>query len=588
MKRLRLAARGVRAVIAALSVTAVLAAAGCGLPSSGPVEQGLRIDQPAAPPIKLGFEAPRPGATPEQVVNGFLAALWSADDAYRAARAYLTAEASQMWRPRSVVVYPDTARPGTSVSADGRKVTVSIQEGAQLDAAGRFSASPVGTTRQLEISLERVSGEWRIAGLPDGFGLWISQFYFDRAYRQYQVAYVSRTGDTIVADWRRFAVGSGLTTSLARALLDPVPEYLAPAVMSGFPSGTELAVEAVPVADGTAQIDLTQRALAMDAASRRAAWAQALRTMRQVSEADDVTLMVDGRPLDIGGFQGTPRTVAELGFEGAPALSAVVLRRVGDVLEPVSSTSFPRAVEVPGLPAFPRLPQTWAQVAVSAELTEVAAVSADGGRLGRWVRGEPRPVRLPASSLTSPAFDRYGHAWVGGRAADGSAGIWVLPPADGEGVPTRLATSWLAGRSVVSVRPSPEGFRVVVLSREPSGRLHLDLAGIERDESAAPAALAQPWPVGQDVAVGESVTWIDDRTLGVVGSRLARAQATPLVVPLGANTVEEPAIPGLTSLVSLGGEGGLVGVTSADEVVRRAGSGWQSVGSASAVIVPAR
>ena len=580
--------RRIRALVVASTVAAVLAAAGCGLPSSGPVEQGLRIDQPAAPPIKLGFEAPRPGATPEQVVHGFLAALWSADDGYRAARAYLTAEASQAWRPRSVVVYPGTARPETAVSADGRKVTVTFQEGATLDAAGRFSASPVGTTREQDISLERVSGEWRIAGLPDGFGLWISQFYFDRAYRQYQVAYVSRSGDTLVPDWRRFAVGSGLTTSLARALLDPVPEYLAPAVMSGYPSGTELAVEAVPLAGGTAQIDLSQRALAMDAASRRAAWAQALRTMRQVSEADDVALMVDGRPLDIGGFQGTPRTVAELGFQGAPALSAVVLRRVGDVLEPVSSTSFPRGVDVPGMPALPRLPETWTHVAVSADFSDVAAVSADGARLGRWVGGEARPVRLPASALTSPAFDNHGHAWVGGEAADGSAGIWVLPPKDGGGVATRLATPWLKGRSVVSVRPSPEGYRAVVLSRETSGRMHLDLAGIERDESRAPVALAQPWPVGRDVAVAESVTWIDDRSLAVVGSRLAGAQATPLVVPLGANTVEQPAIPGLTSLVSLGGERGLVGVTSANEVVRRAGSGWQSVGSASGVIVPAR
>ncbi|MDO5698539.1 MAG: LpqB family beta-propeller domain-containing protein [Dermatophilus congolensis] len=583
MRRLR------RAVAGACAITFALVAAACGLPSSGPVEQGLQINQPAAPPIKLGFEAPRPGASPEQIVLGFLAAQWSADDGYRAARAYLTPDASQLWRPRSVVVYPGTARPETAVSEGGSKVTVAIQEGAALDSAGRFSASPVGTTREVEIGMEQVFGEWRIASLPDGFGLWLSQFYFDRAYRQYQVAYVSRSGDTMVPDWRRFAVGPGLTTSLARALLDPAPEYLAPAVISGFPAGTELAVDAVPVAGAAAQIDLTPRALAMDATSRRAAWAQALRTMRQVPEVTDVSLMVDGRPLDIGGFQGLPRTTAELGFQGAPALSAVVLRRIGDALEPISSTSFPRVVEVPDLPSFPRLAETWTHVAVSADLGDVAAVSPQSGQLARWVGGASRAARLPGTASTPPAYDHAGYLWVGGKASDGTPAIWVLPPAGVQGVaPTRLVADWLKGRTVLSVKPAPEGFRAVVLSKEASGRMHLDLAGVERDDSRGPLGLGAPWAVGRDIAVADAVAWIDDHTLGVVGSRLAGAEKTPLVVPLGANTVEQPPVPGLVSLVSLGGDRGLVGVTTANEVVRRAGSGWQSVGSASDVIVPAR
>ncbi len=584
--------RRVRRVVAAgVVLAACLGAAACGLPSSGPVEQGLRIDGPAAPPIKLGFEAPRAGATPDQIVLGFLAAQWSAEDGYRAARAYLTSEASQMWRPRGVVVYPGSARPEATVSDGGRTVTITAQESGRLDAGGRFLASRVGTVRQVEITMAQVAGEWRIAGLPDGFGLWLSQFYFDRAYRQYQVVYVSRQGDMLVPDWRRFAVGAGLSTSLARALLDPVPEYLAPTVISGFPSGTELAVDAVPVAGGNAQIDLTARALSMDAASRRAAWAQALRTMRQVPEATDVTLMVDGRPLDIGGFQGTPRTTAELGFKGATALSAVVLWRVGDRLQPVSSTSFPKVVDVPDLPRFPTLSQRWQHVAVSADLTDVAAVSSDNKRLARWVGGVTRPVSVEAASLTAPSFDQFGSLWVAGTAPDGSAGVWVMPAAgDLTGAPgaVRLPTDWLRRRTVLSVSPSPEGFRVVVLSRDSDGLLHLDLAGVERNDGGLPTGLAEPWPVGKDIASAQSVSWVDDRTLGVVGSRLVSGQPSPLLVPLGANAIEQPTVSGLVSMVSLGGERGLVGVTENDEVVRRAGAGWQSVGSASAVIVPAR
>lgn len=265
-----------------------------------------------------------------------------------------------------------------------------------------------------------------------------------------------------------------------------------------------------------------------------------------------------------------------------------MLRRVGDLLAPVSSTSFPRGVEVPGLPSFPRLPEKWAHVAVSEDLRDVVAVTANGGELSRWVDGEPASVSAPGTTSVSPAFDHFGHAWIGGRDASGRPGVWVLPPAGVEGEIVRVEADWLAGRTVLSVRPAPEGFRAVVLSREPGGRVHLDLAGVARDDDRVPTSLAEPWPVGRDVAVAQSVTWIDDHTLGVVGSRQSGTELMPLVVPLGASTEQHPPITGLRTLVSLGGERGLVGVTAANEVVRRTGAGWESAGSASDVIVPAR
>ena len=61
--------------------------AGCGLPTSSPVQQGLDIGSPLLPPVRFQFEAPPRGATPEQIVRGFLAASWSSDDDFRAARA---------------------------------------------------------------------------------------------------------------------------------------------------------------------------------------------------------------------------------------------------------------------------------------------------------------------------------------------------------------------------------------------------------------------------------------------------------------------------------------------------------------------
>ena len=103
-----------------------------------------------------------------------------------------------------------------------------------------------------------------------------------RIYRPFSISYVDPVERTLVADRRWFPVTAGLATTLARAQLDPVPDYLRGAVSTGVPLGTALTVAAVPVQSGRATVDLTVRALAADAVLRRAMWAQFLSTLLQV------------------------------------------------------------------------------------------------------------------------------------------------------------------------------------------------------------------------------------------------------------------------------------------------------------------
>ena len=71
-------------------------------------------------------------------------------------------------------------------------------------------------------------------------------------------------------DSRWFPIGSRLATTLARAQLSAVPAHLAGAVTSGVPTGTRLAVNAVPVDNGKALVNLSSEALSADpGASRR-------------------------------------------------------------------------------------------------------------------------------------------------------------------------------------------------------------------------------------------------------------------------------------------------------------------------------
>lgn len=560
---------------------------------SGAVRQGLPVDGPAAPPIKLDFEAPKSGASPQEIVEGFLSAQWSSDDDYAAARAYLTPSASADWRPSTVVVYPDGSEPELRTAPGGRSVTVSAQEAGVLSASGRFQASPAGTTREMELPLEYSGGQWRIASLPEGFGAWLSEFYFDRAYRQFQVAYVGSRGKSLVPDWRRFQVGAGLATSLARAMLGPVPDYLSAAVLSGFPPGTTLTVEAVPVEDGTAEVDLNSRAvLDMGADRRRAAWAQALRVMRQVPGAEDVVLTADGKPLELSGFDTAPQRLADLGFEGPPSRSPVVVRRVGSVLTPLSSSSFPLEVDSPRLPTLPEVPERWEHVAVSLDLEDVLAVDAGRTTVQRWIRGVPVKASVPGTALTSPAFDSTGRAWLGGRDADGRGAVWAMPPeetaSDGEAA-RPVDADWLADRDIVDVRSSPEAYRVVVISRDrKDGSQLVEVAGVVRAADGSPRALGEPLRVAGDVAEATSATWIDDRSLGMVGSKVRGGAHVPLVTDLSDTTQDYPDLEDVRSLVSLGSERGLVAVTDADVMVRRHGSGWQTLGGVTDVLVPAR
>lgn len=428
-----------RRVLGALLVAVLGASGSCGLPETGPVQQGLDIGSPLMPPVRFEFEAPPRGATPEQIVRGFLAASWSMDDDFRAARAYLTPHASRAWNPRSAVtVYPDSG--SLQVVATG-PTTMALQtrQDAALDSSGRYRSLPVGTTRESVLGLERASGEWRISSIPPDFGLWISRFYFERAYRLFSIAYADPRLHTIVADRRWLPVGAGLTTTLARALVEAPPAYLLGAVRSGFPAGTRLSVDSVPVEFGQAAVDLNPGVLDVSADERRAAWAQALTTIRQAPEVESVALQVAGRNLDVvvGGRTGTvPTTLEELGFGPSAPPVTKVLWRTAAGLTALDSGELGRDDDSGRAqsPVLPAVGAQWQWVAASGDLADVAAISADRRVLQRW-RGQATGATPGiGGALTPPSYDRAGRLWIGGSAADGEAGSGSSTP---PGVSTR-------------------------------------------------------------------------------------------------------------------------------------------------------
>ena len=215
------------------------------------------MGEPAQQPIHVSPFGPVVGASPEDTIRGFLSAGYGFDDDHAIARSFLTQAASDEWKPDTGVTVHDNADASVKVTLSGRTVQVSTSPVAVLDGNGYYHEVAKGTPARASFGLARVGGQWRISSVPKGFGLWLSQYDMDRIYRPFSINYVDPVQRTLVADRRWFPVTAGLATTLARAQLDPVPDYLQGAVTTGVPLGTALTVAAVPVQSGRATVDLT-------------------------------------------------------------------------------------------------------------------------------------------------------------------------------------------------------------------------------------------------------------------------------------------------------------------------------------------
>lgn len=581
------------AVVAAVVAT-VSALGACGLPTTSPVQQGLEVGSPLVPPVRFQFEAPPRGAEPEEIVRGFLAASWSMDDDFRAARAYLTPQASRAWNPRSAVtVYPDSA----SLQVVGDRTgtfTLRTRQDAALDAGGRYRTMPTGSMREFVLKVTQASGEWRISSVPADFGLWLSRFYFERAYRPLSLAYADHRLRMLVVDRRWFPVGAGLSTTLARAQLEAPPTYLSGAVRSGFPPDTRLSVDSVPVDLGRAEIDLSPGVLDVSVDERRAAWAQMLTTMRQVSGVESVALQVSGRILDVAGEGSTgtlPYSLEELGF-GASALAVpkVVWRTDGGIAPVETADVGRRDVAHRGQnPSLPQVGPQWSALAASADLLDVAALSADRTRLRRW-RAGGAGERAIGGELTPPVYDRDGTLWVAGTGAAGSPDrVWTIDaPAGLQAQPRALFAPWLdvaAGEKLLAVRPAPDGQRVLVVRQGPAG-VGIGVSGVLRDTTGSPIGLTDPWAIGGDITEVTSSAWLSNTTIAVLGRRPDGAGIVPMLVSVGGVTTPLAPVPDPRRVLGAGGERGVIVISGDGHAYGRVGGGWQQLGAATDVVVP--
>lgn len=155
-----------------LAMLTIVLTACAGLPTSGSVNAGL---PPAEVPgqIDVDFlpERPMPGATPQQIVEGFVDAASSPAGGFEIARSYLAPSLRDTWDPGAGVTI-DQPRGRAVSEAESNTVTVTLVPIADVDDQGsyRVADAPTLSSRKYVVA-RQADGEYRVVAAPDGIVL---------------------------------------------------------------------------------------------------------------------------------------------------------------------------------------------------------------------------------------------------------------------------------------------------------------------------------------------------------------------------------------------------------------------------------
>jgi hypothetical protein len=442
----------------AVIVTALLLAACAEVPNSGPVRQGQV--QPLVPEeagVPFIAEPPPRGASPEEIVTGFLRANADFSGDHEIARLYLAPNTSQRWRPGAgTVVYEVLPELRVEpVAAD--TVVVTGSQVATIDAEGSYRRAPVDTELGRSFDLREVDGEWRIAGLADGLLIRVADV--DEVFRHVSLYFLAPSGATLVPDPVLLPQLPGLATKVMNRLLRGPTSDLRGAVRTAFPQGTELDVQSVPVENGTAIVRLNEAARRADDDARQQLSAQIVWTLKQLAadiESVRITFPND-EPITTGVNPDQPRDAwATFDPDGLPGpvrpyavREGLVGRLLGDEeFEPVAGAAGDGSLSV-------RTP------GISLDASRLAAVTSEGSSLVVVTLEEGAQAQTVATGadLSKPSWDPLGNLWWVDRA---TGGLFVLP--SGATQPAPVVLPEIPAGPLQKVAVSRDGARIALVA----------------------------------------------------------------------------------------------------------------------------
>src|SRR5699024_2323950 len=224
-----------RDVLRAAGAAAVLGlgAACARIPTSSPISSRTLTGQtqPGAPYVQA--LPPAPGATPEEVVAGFVQAGVGSEEDFAVARDYLTAEAAASWDPEALItIYSGSQELKVTEAGEGR-LGIVLQAVALLDERGVQSLLSGPTSREIEVAIEEVDGQWRLSEVPDG--IFLSEAAVDTLYGPARLYFLDPRERHLVPDHRWFPLRRGASAVL-EALVEGPSAFLEGAVVNRVPA----------------------------------------------------------------------------------------------------------------------------------------------------------------------------------------------------------------------------------------------------------------------------------------------------------------------------------------------------------------
>lgn len=552
-------------VLAFLSAVLVACTA---IPSSGPVNSTDRTTGVDTSDVDFLPPGPSTGATPEEIIAGFIAAGTAAQDNYRVARSYLAERVKEEWNPNASVLIrrgePLVSVVSNTVASYVAPIISSVDE------LGRFSASPSVSAQTLDFRLVREDEEWRISGLSDGIVL--TEAAFAEAFSSYRLYYFSAGYRELVPDIRWFASRGEVSSKIVRGLLEAPSFWLDQgATVSAFPEGTQLALTPISVVDGVASVDLTTRVLSADEITRSRMLTQLTASLSQVQGISSARISVNQNDLVITAPGEEGPTLAS----GRDPRSVVLRdRRFGYVqggsvqeIEGLSS-------EVASL-----IPQ---RIFYSSEFDRALATRTDG--LWSLEPGREPAIIDPRADLVRGVIDNCGFVWSSTREASPEMAQIITP--QGEVVPLPLEIG--SNSSLVSFELARDDTRLLVLVQTETG-VRVLLGAITRDADCQPVALGEFVELGPMDGTAVDAAWIDDSRLAVVVKEDSTGQGEVLVFDVSgqSSTLGRPFRP-VTLVGGVGGVSGLRLLAEDGLIYQPRGNGWQATGERAGVLATQR
>jgi Lipoprotein LpqB beta-propeller domain/Sporulation and spore germination len=529
-----------RAAVAA-TAAAVLAAGCATVPTVGPPEAVSGSSGPAQQFVQPIPPEPNSSWSPQDMVQGFLAASANFPSPGKPAAAlrFLAPELRKSWRPRwaVTVVAPGTkltatpVGPATVQGAQTEVDTVSLtgQRLATISDIGQYLDQP--GSQSYVFRLAKFHAQWLIIGLPRASAL-LTEADFEEVYQPRNLYFWSPASDQLVPE-PVFAPQTDALPNVATNLVDALLKsnleqgsWLATATSTAFPAGTTLL--GVSIDGSNALVNLGGAASAATTLQLQRMAAQLVTTLTSTSYAQSpisqsVTLEINGQPQEVNGDQVQQPSDYEYLIPRFPAASQTLyyIGASGAVSELASGS---RARVVPGPGGSAQIP--FATIAVSpADPAELAGALGTGrgcviyyGALASTAALDHRD--LPDRSdgpCVSLSWDSSREIW-----AATAHRIWVLPP--GARQPTQVVLPSLPGSDsqpyrILALRVALDGVRVAMLVQTQTGQREVLVTAATRADDQI--SLGPAITIGTSLSSPAALSWYDpDHLIVLAGSQL--------------------------------------------------------------------